>query len=250
MAEYDFIAQSYQETRQGVLCLPAEIYTFETMAGEIAGQSILDLGCGEGFYTRKLKQKGAEKVLGIDLSEPMIDLAKKQESREPLGVEYLVRDAVDLGQIGEFDIVIATFLLNHAQTKEQLLKMCQSVAVNLKPGGRFMALNHNLELSPEFYPKLEKYGRRQTMRGLREEGAPISVTLFNATEESTFTDFYLSQATYEWAFQQVGLKEIVWHPLLVSPEDIQKFGQAFWQDFIDYPIFVWIEGVKECQTEV
>lgn len=244
MAEYDYIAQSYQDTRQVVLSRP-EIYTFDTLIGEIAGQSILELGCGEGFYTRKFKQKGAAKVLGIDLSEKMIELAKQQEAREPLGVEYLIRDVLELGQIGEFDVVTATFLLNHAQTQAQLLKMCQGLAVNLKSGGRFVAINHNLELSPECYPRLEKYGRRQMMKGPRQEGTPITVTIFNVTEETTFIDFYLSQATYEWAFQQVGLTEIIWHPLRVSLEDIQKFGQAFWQDLIDYPTFVVIEGVKK-----
>jgi ubiquinone/menaquinone biosynthesis C-methylase UbiE len=244
MAEYDSIAQSYQQTRKVILSLP-EIYTYLTRIGEIAGQSILELGCGEGFYTRKLRQQGAAKVLGIDLSENMIELAKQQEETEPLGVEYLVRDVLELGQIGEFDVVTATFLLNHAQTQAQLLKMCQNLAVNLKSGGRFLAINHNLELSPECYPRIEKYGRRQTMRGPRIEGTPIAVTLFNGMEESTFTDFYLSQATYEWAFQQVGLTEIIWHPLRISPADLQKFGQAFWQDLIDCPTFVVIEGVKK-----
>ncbi len=244
MAEYDSIAQSYQATRQVILSRP-EVYTFETLIGEIAGQSILELGCGEGFYTRKFKQKGATKVLGIDLSEKMIELAKQQEMREPLGVEYCVGDVLKLDQIGEFDLVTATFLLNHAQTQAQLLKMCQNVAVNLKSGKRFLAINHNLELSPECYPRLEKYGRRQTMKVPRQEGTPIVVTIFNATGETTFIDFYLSQATYEWAFQQVGLTNIIWHPLRVSPDNLQQFGQAFWQDLIDYPTFVVIEGVKK-----
>lgn len=244
MAEYDSIAHSYQAIRQVILSRP-EVYTFETLIGEITGQSILELGCGEGFYTRKLKQKGATKVLGIDLSEKMIELANQQEMREPLGVEYCVGDVLKLDQIGEFDLVTATFLLNHAQTQTQLLKMCQSVAVNLKSGGRFLAINHNLELPTECYPRLEKYGRRQTMKGPRQEGAPIAVTIFNATGETTFVDFYLSQATYEWAFQQMELTNIIWHPLRVSPDDLQQFGQAFWQDLIDYPNFVVIEGVKK-----
>ncbi len=71
--------------------------------------------------------------------------------REPLGLEYLVSDVLELGKISDFDLVVAFFLLNHAQTKQQLLKMCQSLSANLKPGGRFIAFNNNLELPPESY---------------------------------------------------------------------------------------------------
>lgn len=245
MAEYDSIAQSYQESRKVVLSLP-ETYTYLSLIGDISGQTILELGCGEGFYTRKLKQKGASRVIGIDLSEQMVELAREQEAREPLGVEYMVCDVLELGKIGEFDIVTATYLLNHAQTKEQLFKMCQSIVCNLKSGGRFIAINNNLELSPEFYPLSEKYGRRQSIAGgILKEGSPITVTLFDSVNQATFVDFYLGRPTYEWAFEQAGLKEVIWHPLRVSPEDIEKFGQPFWQDLIDYSNLIVIEGVKK-----
>jgi 2-polyprenyl-3-methyl-5-hydroxy-6-metoxy-1,4-benzoquinol methylase len=43
--------------------------------------------CGEGFYTRRIKRKGAGTVVGVDISEEMIRLAKQQEQNHPLGVE-------------------------------------------------------------------------------------------------------------------------------------------------------------------
>lgn len=168
--------------------------------------------------------------------------------REQLGLEYLVSDVLELGKISDFDQVVAFFLLNHAQTKQQLLKMCQSISANLKQGGRFIAFNNNLELPPESYFRMEKYGRKQSISAPLQEGTPINVTLFNNvddnTEECRFIDYYLSKATYEWAFQRVGFKEIRWHKPLVSPEDIQKYGQDFWQDFIDYPTLIGIECLK------
>ena len=49
------------------------------LIGDVAGKSVVDLACGEGFYTRRIRQAGAKRVLGVDLSEGMIELARKQE---------------------------------------------------------------------------------------------------------------------------------------------------------------------------
>jgi toxoflavin synthase len=43
--------------------------------------SVLDLACGEGFYTRLLRQTGAGRVVGVDLSAGMIALARQEEAR-------------------------------------------------------------------------------------------------------------------------------------------------------------------------
>jgi len=245
-AYYDNIAQQYQDVVRELPLSFSKIYTYLNLVGNVTGKSVLELGCGEGFYTRKLKQKGASKVLGIDISKKMIELAQQQEMREPLGIEYRVGDVLALDKVGEFDLVVAVFLLNHAQTKAQLFQMCQNISIHLKPKGRFVALNNNLELSPDAYFRLEKYGRRQSLQGSLHEGMPITVTLFNESDgiECTFTDYYLSKTTYEWALQNVGFKEIRWHKPLLSPDDKRRFGEEFCRDFIEYPTLVGIECVK------
>lgn len=50
----------------------------------IRGRTFLDVGCGNGLYSLELGRKGAEKVLGIDISEVMIDLCKKATEKENL----------------------------------------------------------------------------------------------------------------------------------------------------------------------
>ncbi|NJO16518.1 MAG: class I SAM-dependent methyltransferase [Thioploca sp.] len=243
-AYYDNIALQYQEVVRQLPLYFSKIYTYLNLVGDVTGKSVLELGCGEGFYTRRLKQNGASKVLGIDISKKMIELAKEQEMREPLGIEYRVSDVLTLDKIGEFDLVVAFFLLNHAQTKAQLVKMCQNASIHLKQNGYFVALNNNLELSPDAYFRLEKYGRRQSLPSSSlHEGMPITVTLFNEFDgtECSFTDYYLSKTTYEWALQQVGFKEIWWHKPLLSPKDIQRFGEDFCRDFIEYPHLI---GIK------
>ena len=43
------------------------------------------LACGCGYYTRRLKQHGVARVIGVDISSEMIRLAREHEQKEPLG---------------------------------------------------------------------------------------------------------------------------------------------------------------------
>ena len=62
----------------------------------------------------------------------MIRLAKQQEQNHPLEIDYRLGDVMTLATIGKFDLVVASYLLNYAQTKDQLLKMFQAIAANLR----------------------------------------------------------------------------------------------------------------------
>ncbi len=244
VAYYNTIAQQYQKSKELPKGLNIDVHTYFHLLGDIAGKSILDLGCGEGFYTRKFKQKGAATVVGVDISEKMIELARQEEAREPLGIEYVIGDVCKLDKIGSFDLVVASYLLNCAKTKEQLLKMCQSIYANLKPGGRFVSINDNVEQLPESYPICKKYGFTKSISEPLHEGTPITLTFSVDGQKFSLIDYYLSKATYEWAFRSVGFKEIRWQKPIVSPEGVKKFGQEFWQDFLDYAPMVGIECLK------
>ncbi|GAB4302079.1 MAG: hypothetical protein Fur0025_42660 [Oscillatoriaceae cyanobacterium] len=241
---YDTIASQYKKINELPYRRYVEGYTYFNILGDIRGKSILDLACGEGFYTRQLKQKGAARVVGVDISSQMIALAKQEEASQPLGIEYVVGDALKLGKLGSFDLVVACYLLNYAQTKTQLQQMCGSIAANLKPGGRFVSINGNLELPPEFYPRIKKYGYTKSIAGNLEESKPIKLIYFVDGETFSFDNYYLSQSTYKQGFQEVGLEQIRWHRPGVSSEGAQRFGKEFWHDFLDDPPLIGIECWK------
>lgn len=130
--------------------------------------------------------------------------------------------------------MVASYLLNYAQTKEQLLKMCQTISANLKLDSRFVTINNNVQQPPGSYPICEKYGYTKSISEPLQEGTPITLTFSVDGQKFSLINYHLSQATYEWAFRTVGFKEVRWHQPMVSPEGVQKFGKEFWQDFIDY----------------
>jgi toxoflavin synthase len=246
-AAYDDIVKQYKKYRKKSLTRPIVLNTLMHLVGDVKGKTFIDLGCGEGCWTRTIMRIGALKAVGVDISKEMIDLASHQEKEEPSGIEYICRDVCGLGKIGEFDLVIANYLLNHAQTKEQLIEMCKSIYANLKPGCRFIGLNNSLELSPRFYPHLERYGIRMRVQNASEtlkEGDAIKITLFCDDIEFSITDYYLSRSTYESALKSAGFKDIRWHQPVIPDEVIQLHGREFWQNYIDYPPIIGIECTK------
>src|SRR5262249_34945768 len=218
-----------------------EHFTFFELLGDLRGKSVLDLACGEGFFTRFLRHAGAGRVVGVDLSEGMIGLAREREAREPLGVGDLVHDAKGL-QLGEqFDLVVAAYLLNYARTGDELLTMCRTCARHLKPGGRFVTVNNNPGQPPEAFGATAKYGLTKALSGELCEGAPITFTLFLDAGPLEILNYHLSTATYEWALHAAGFRTVRWHAPRVSPVGLREADSGYWAGFLNQPPVIFLE---------
>jgi toxoflavin synthase len=91
--------------------------------GDVQRRSLLDLACGDGFYTRRFRAEcGADPVMGIDLSSKQIDRAQAIEQHESLGIEYRVGDVMDLKLDRRFDVVTAIHLLITSGTLRRSLQ--------------------------------------------------------------------------------------------------------------------------------
>ncbi|MBB5039890.1 class I SAM-dependent methyltransferase [Prosthecobacter dejongeii] len=101
------------------------------------GERILDLGCGQGVFSRAMADKGAQ-VTGVDAAPTLIVKARTYPSRTP--IRYYDRDAAQLNGLGEFDAASAILCL---QNMEHLDTVIAATATVLKPGGRMLwVLNH------------------------------------------------------------------------------------------------------------
>jgi len=109
-------------------------------AAERVGGRVLDVGVGTGISLSQYSSRN--RIVGIDLSEPMLRRAKARMRRHPLtNVETLaVMDAERLGFADEsFDVVVAQFVITAVPDPEAALDEFARV---VKPRGEIVLVNH------------------------------------------------------------------------------------------------------------
>jgi ubiquinone/menaquinone biosynthesis C-methylase UbiE len=109
-----------------------------TMCGDVGGMRLLDVGCGSGYFAREMARRGA-RVTGIDIAPRMIEHAKRHEAASPLGVEFRVGDAAEIGTsfpVTSFDMATSCMAL---QDMADIPAVFRAVHDVLKAGGRFVA---------------------------------------------------------------------------------------------------------------
>jgi ubiquinone/menaquinone biosynthesis C-methylase UbiE len=139
---YDgWVGQEGSEHHREV-AVPALVELLEPRPGE----SILDIGAGQGVLAPHIIQAGA-RYTGVDASPRLVQIARKRHGRAGPGAapRFLLGDARELRAVpglseGEFDAV--AFLLS-IQDMDQMERVLESAAWALKPGGRVaMVLTH------------------------------------------------------------------------------------------------------------
>jgi SAM-dependent methyltransferase len=121
--------------------------------GPCRGQAVLDAGCGEGYMSRLLAQRGA-RVVGVDRSPALIQAAAGHGRGRAGAARFVLGDISTLPVVsGGFDGVVCNHSLNEMRDPRPALSECARV---LRPGGRLVALM----LHPCFYGGRDTSGRR------------------------------------------------------------------------------------------
>jgi len=241
---YNEIAEEYKRAKQQPWRFHIEHFTLFKLLGDLSGKSVLDLACGEGFYTRFIKRRGAGRVVGVDISQGMIELARREEQTNRLGIDYLIQDAKQLALNETFDLVVAGYLLNYAQTYSELLEMCSAITRHLKPGCRFVTVNNNPLQKKDYFTFTRKYGFIKRADGPLNEGTPVDYVFFLDDESFAITNYHLSVETHERAFKGAGFSQVTWHDPELSADIIGDTERQYWSDFLEHPPIVFIECVK------
>lgn len=222
---YERISEQFEDFTSHASQRGVEVDTFRYMAGDVTGDEILDLACGHGFFSRRLKDWGEARVHGVDISPSMIYQARQAND----GIAYEVRDVAQMGRIGQFDKVTAAWLFNYAGSVEELRRMFESVALNLKPNGQLIAYTAN----PAFDLALgnfTEYGIRvldeqPVEGGLRCQGQ------FMSSPPADFTYYRWDKAVYEQAAHDVGLRNVRWIAPLISGIRKKAHPPGYWDLF-------------------
>ncbi len=229
--DYDAIGNQFERFTDTAAQRFVEVRTIMHMVGEVQNQNVLDLACGYGFFGRALLRQGASQVLGVDISPKMIQLAREASIHNNDAIAYQVANAAYVEVYGEFDLVVAAWLFNYAQTPDELTNMFKTVACNLKPSGRLVAYT----VHPDY--ALEKgnftaYGVTVLSDEPWHGGSRCKAEFVTATP-SPFTFYRWTRQQYESAIRAAGFSSFRWQEPMLESSDRDRHTAGFWQVFED-----------------
>lgn len=106
----------------------------KAMLPELAGKRVLDLGCGYGWHCRYALEQGAREVVGVDISQRMLEQARCRTISERCRYLHMAMEDIDFPEAC-FDVVISSLALHYVRDYADVLRR---VAVCLKSGGDFV----------------------------------------------------------------------------------------------------------------
>ena len=128
-------AQDWIDTDQAVRTGMLDSWMLDAL-GNVGGKSAIDIGCGEGRFSRLLSQLGAG-VTGVDLTEALIARARAMST----GETYMLGDAENLSDVESesFDIAVSYIVLVDLLDYRGAIEAAYRV---LRPGRSLRSLQH------------------------------------------------------------------------------------------------------------
>lgn len=143
-------------------------------------RTILDLGCGTGWFTRKLQALFPEaRVVGVDLSPGMIEKAR---SASPDSIQWLTADAEFLPfSTGTFDLIFSNLMIQWCQQPETVLAQCHRLlrkegrlTISTLLDGTLRELKQAWSVADPGQPHVNRFEHCEALRRLSDEVLPGS----------------------------------------------------------------------------
>lgn len=183
---------------------------YTRLAREVGGPT-LELGCGTGRLTIPLAESGVE-MTGLDLSSPMLTLARQKAASRNVGVTWVEADfrSFALGRTFGLVFVPANSLTNLLD-RESLEGFFRSVREHLAPGGRLALQIYNPSLTVLMRDASQRYPVGQFQHP--DSGRTVVVTHTHVYDAATQINHILWHYQTEGAEEQVAsLKMRVFYP--------------------------------------
>lgn len=105
---------------------------------DVKGKKILDYGCGDGFYSAYLNERGAY-VVSVDISQKMIDFANYCYQKDNNGISFFLTDGTNLKfESDYFDYIISSLVLQHVVDDKILSNLFSEFSRTLNDKGELI----------------------------------------------------------------------------------------------------------------
>jgi len=127
------------------------------MLPDLHGKKILDIGCGMGQHAKQYSEMGAESVLGIDISEKMLEYAREHNSAENIIYQRMAME--DIGTMNrQFDLVTSSLVFDYAEDCGELV---HNVHMLMKEDAEFVfSMSHPIVTAWD--EEYDRYTRTET----------------------------------------------------------------------------------------
>ena len=217
-----------------------EIPTLHKLMPDLNGKRVLDLGCGMGEHCKDYINRGAKRVVGVDISEKMLEVARKENSDE--NILYLNIPMEDISSIDEkFDVVISSLAMHYIEDFDGVVKAVYSL---LEDGGIFLYSQEN--------PMNTCYSGSGSRWTLDENGVKIHANISNYCVEKRFDSTWFVDGVQKYhrmfstivnSLADAGFRIVRMEEPYPTKELVEKYPEYY--DLYHKPDFLFVKSVKE-----
>jgi len=180
----EFVIENINESYWGTQMLIGR-YCFASQF--VKNDTVLDIACGSGYGASLFIKKGAEKVIGGDISITGITYAKKNYGEDKNSFFLLNATTLPFAD-GTFDTLISLETIEHLPQPVSFLAECRRV---LKKGGTFVCSTPNSQRVP-LMEKIEPFFVKMTPRPKLKEDLTPHIKEFSISELSESVGIYFN----------------------------------------------------------
>lgn len=207
--------------------------------GDVRGKSLLDLACGDGFYTRRFRSEcGADPVVGVDLSPKQIERAEAIEQQEPLGITYRVGDVMNLSSDRRFHVATAIHLLHYLENEDEISSVLSSIQRLLVDDGYFVTMIANPEFDLDRHDASDSKAKFAYYFSVAEPGNGGLLRFHPGGFEKE------RELTIEFRRWERGFIDRIavcagftteWHDPFISADGLETYGADFFSNYVANP---------------
>lgn len=250
-AQYEKVVETYDSVL-GTAVRRCDTVNMLHSVGSVDGKNVLDLSTGTGYFARTLSKKGAKHVVGVDVSQGMLDVARKlTESDRAVPEDVLDYELADVFKPlnlvtcpeASRDVITGAWCLNYAGDQAMMDQALQNIAKYLKPGGRFVGLIPSTYSS--WLDDDERYFDFSIKRLEKVVGGHMCRLTLHAKEQPvSFNAYVLEHSLFEKGAESAGLVDVTLAGPTVLPEFQGTEDELYWNGFLARPLFTVMTATK------
>jgi len=204
---YDKIFLKYQKTNIKPDKKYSMLPTILKLASPIKNKTVLDIGCGDGFFTFAFAEK-AKMVYGIDNSTNQIKEAKKSSKSN---TEFILED-MKVFKYPIVDIINAPFVIGYIKSRTELKQLFGKCYNSLNKSGKMIGI---IDMPKSIFHNNKRFGSIKKVEGdFLKEGSDLIIELYN-------------------------------DDIKISKKGLDKFGKPYWDEYLNNLDITYFTAIKK-----